>query len=230
MAQNDHYKSLGVDKKSTPKEIKKAFRNLAVKYHPDRNSDDKTAEDKFKEINEAYTVLSDPKKKEESDSCVSSAFNRQYSQEDLFRRFDFGSGFSSGGFRSEPQKGGDLEVETDVSFRDAALGTEKVVAFSRNGTRVALKIKIPAGVDNGYKIRITGKGTQGVGGGQPGDLLLIIRTLPDPVFTRDGSDLFVEQSIPYSAACLGTSLDVPTRKATSASRYRPASSTTRRSG
>lgn len=233
MAQTDYYKTLGVDKKATPEEIKKAFRKLAVKFHPDRNPSDKTAEDKFKEINEAYAVLSDVKKKEEYDTYGSSGFHKQYSQEDIFRNFDFGGTFKDmgmgggedifsrlfgggmgrggrGGFRSGPQKGGDLEMETDVSFRDAALGAEKVVAFRRNGTREELKIKIPAGVDNGSKIRITGKGAQGEGGGQPGDLYLIIRTLPDPVFSRDGGDLFVDRQIPFSAASLGTSLDVPT--------------------
>jgi DnaJ-class molecular chaperone len=233
MAQTDYYKTLGVDKKATPDEIKKAFRKLAVKFHPDRNPNDKTAEDKFKEINEAYAVLSDSKKKEEYDTYGSNGFHKQYSQEDIFRNFDFGGTFkdmgmgggedifsrlfgggsgrgSRGGFRGGPQKGSDLEMETDVSFRDAALGAEKVVAFRRNGVREELKVKIPAGVDNGSKIRITGKGAQGEGGGQPGDLFLIIRTLPDPVFTRDGGDLFVDRPIPFSAACLGTSLDVPT--------------------
>jgi curved DNA-binding protein len=231
MAQTDYYKSLGIDKKATPEEIKKAFRKLAVKYHPDRNPNDKTAEDKFKEINEAYAVLSDPKKKEEYDTYGSSGFHKQYSQEDIFRNFDFGGTFRDmgmggdedifsrlfgrggrgGGFRAGPQRGGDLELETDVSFRDAALGAEKVIAFRRNkGAREELKVKIPAGVDNGSKIRISGKGGQGEGGGQPGDLYLIIRVLPDPVFIRDGGDLIVERSIPFSAACLGVSLDVPT--------------------
>jgi len=236
MAQTDYYKTLGVDKKATQDEIKKAFRKLAVKYHPDRNPGDKSAEDKFKEINEAYAVLSDPQKKEQYDTFGSSGFHKQYSQEDIFRNFDFGGTFRDmgmgggedifsrlfggafgrgggrgGGFRAGPQKGGDLEMETDVSFRDAALGAEKVIAFRRNkGAREELKVKIPAGVDNGSKIRISGKGGQGEGGGPPGDLYLIIRVLPDPVFSRDGGDLIVERSIPFSAACLGVSLDVPT--------------------
>ncbi|BCS51701.1 DnaJ C-terminal domain-containing protein [Geobacter sp. SVR] len=233
MAQTDYYKTLGVDKKATPDEIKKAFRKLAVKYHPDRNPGDKAAEDKFKEINEAYAVLSDTQKKEQYDTFGSSGFHKQYSQEDIFRNFDFGGTFRDmgmgggedifsrlfggafgrggrGGFRAGPQKGGDLEMETDVSFRDAVSGAEKVVAFRRNGSREEIKVKIPAGVDNGSKIRIAGKGGQGEGGGPAGDLYLIIRVLPDPVFTRDGGDLFVERPIPFSAACLGTSLDVPT--------------------
>lgn len=234
MAGTDYYKALGVDKKATPDEIKKSFRKLAVKYHPDRNPNDKSAEDKFKEINEAYAVLSDPKKKEEYDTYGSSGFHKQYSQEDIFRGFDFsnvykdmgtaggedifsrlfggafGGGRAQGGFRAGPQRGGDLEMETDVSFRDAAMGAEKLVAFRRNGVREELKVRIPAGVDNGSKIRISGKGGQGEAGGAAGDLFLIIRLLPDPVFSRDGGDLFVERSIPFSSACMGTSLDVPT--------------------
>jgi curved DNA-binding protein len=137
--------------------------------------------------------------------------------EDIFSRLfggGFGGGFSRGGarggFRGGPQRGGDLEMEVEISFRDAAQGAEKLIAFRRSGQREELKIKIPAGVDNGSKIRITGKGGQGEGGGPDGDLFLIIRVLPDQLFTRDGGDLFVDRSIPFSAACLGTSLDVPT--------------------
>jgi len=234
MAQTDYYKALGVDKKATQDEIKKAFRKLAVKYHPDRNPGDKSAEDKFKEINEAYAVLSDPQKKEKYDTFGSNGFHQQYSQEDIFRNFDFGNVYKDmgagggedifsrlfggafggrggrGGFRRGPQKGADLEMETDVSFRDAAQGAEKLVAFRRNGKREELKVKIPAGVENGSKVRIAGRGGQGEEGGPAGDLYLLIRVLPDPVFTRDGGDLLVERSIPFSAACLGTSLDVPT--------------------
>lgn len=238
MAQNDYYKTLGVDKSATADEIKKAFRKLAVKYHPDRNPGDKAAEERFKEINEAYAVLSDPQKKQQYDTFGSSGFHQQYSQEDIFRNFDFGGtfkdmgmggsedifsrlfggafggGFGKGagrsGFRAAAQRGGDLEMETDISFRDAVNGAEKVVAFRRTGRREELKVRIPAGVDNGSKVRISGKGGQGEGGGAAGDLFLIIRVLPDPVFTRDKGDLFVERQIPFSAACLGTSLDVPT--------------------
>jgi curved DNA-binding protein len=232
MAQTEYYKVLGVDKKASPDEIKKAFRKLAVKYHPDRNPGDKAAEEKFKEINEAYAVLSDPQKKEQYDTFGSSGFHKQYSQEDIFRGFDFGNvyrdmgagggedifsrlfgggGFGRGGFRSGPARGGDLELETEIGFRDAVLGTERLIAFRRgSGAREELKVKIPAGVDNGSRIRIAGKGSPGEGGGPAGDLFLSIRVLPDPVFTRDGGDLFVERSIAFSAACLGTSLDVPT--------------------
>ncbi len=234
MAQVDYYKALGVEKGASADDIKKAFRKLAVKYHPDRNPDNKGAEDKFKEINEAYAVLSDPEKKQQYDTFGSSGFHKQYTQEDIFRGFDFGNTYKDmgaggsedlfsrlfggafgrsggrGGFRSGPQKGGDHEMEVTVSFRDAAQGAEKQIAFRRNGQREELKVKIPAGVDNGSKIRISGKGAQGESGGAAGDLFLIVHVMPDSVFIRDGGDLFVERSIPFSAACLGISLDVPT--------------------
>jgi len=237
MAQTDYYKALGVEKGASADDIKKAFRKLAVKYHPDRNPDNKAAEDKFKEINEAYAVLSDPKKKEQYDTFGSSGFHQQYSQEDIFRGFDFGNAYKDmggsggsgaedifsrlfggsfgrgggrGGFRAGPQRGSDHEMEVTISFRDAALGNEKQIAFRRDGQREELKVKIPAGVDNGSKIRISGKGGQGEGGGPAGDLFLILRVQGDPVFTRDGGDLLVDRSITFSAACLGTSLDVPT--------------------
>lgn len=234
MAQVDYYKTLGVVKGASADDIKKAFRKLAVKYHPDRNPNDKAAEDRFKDINEAYAVLSDPRKKDEYDTYGSSGFHKQYSQEDIFRGFDFGNAYKDmgagggedifsrlfggsfarggarGGFRGGPQRGGDLEMEVEIGFRDAAQGAEKQIAFRRSGQREELKIKIPAGVDNGSKIRITGKGGQGEGGGPDGDLFLIMRVLPDQLFTRDGGDLFVDRTIPFSSACLGTSLDVPT--------------------
>ncbi len=238
MAQVDYYKALGIEKGASAEDIKKAFRKLAVKYHPDRNPDDKGAEDKFKEINEAYAVLSDAEKKQQYDTFGSNGFHKQYSQEDIFRGFDFsntykdmGAGGSEdlfsrlfggafargatggggrGGFRSGVPKGADHEMELTISFRDAAHGAEKQIAFRRNGQREELKVKIPAGVDNGSRIRISGKGAPGEGGGSAGDLFLILRIVADPVFIRDGGDLFVERAIPYSAACLGVSLDVPT--------------------
>ena len=236
MAQADYYKALGVEKGASADDIKKAFRKLAVKYHPDRNPDNKGAEDKFKDINEAYAVLSDPEKKQQYDTFGSSGFHNKYSQEDIFRGFDFGNAYKDmgggggsedifsrlfggsfgrggggrGGFRSVQQNGADHEMELTISFRDAAHGAEKQVAFRRNGQREELKVKIPAGVDNGSKIRINGKGAQSDSGGSPGDLFLILHVAPDPVFIRDGGDLIVERPISYSAACLGISLDVPT--------------------
>jgi curved DNA-binding protein len=232
MAQKDYYEVLGVAKTATADDIKKSFRKLAVKFHPDRNQGDTAAEEKFKEINEAYAVLSDPEKRKKYDTFGSSDFHQQYSQEDIFRNFDFsgtfkdmgmgggedifsrlfGGAFRRGGanFRRAPQKGGDLSLEVTVGFREAAMGAEKLVAFRRNGQREELKVKIPVGVDNGSRIRIGGKGSEGENGGPSGDLFLEVKVTPDPVFTRDGGDLFVERNIRFSEACLGVSIEVPT--------------------
>jgi curved DNA-binding protein len=232
MAQTDYYKALGVEKTATADEIKKVFRKLAVKYHPDRNPNDKEAEDKFKEINEAYAVLSDPEKRKQYDTFGSNDFHRQYSQEDIYKGFDFSSVFQDagvrgsddlfsrlfgnafgrggGGFRRGPTRGADLTMAVEVGFREAALGAEKMIAFRRNGVREELKVKIPAGVDNGSRIRIAGKGSDGENGGPGGDLFLEIQLARDPVFTREGGDLFVERNIRFSEACLGVSLDIPT--------------------
>jgi curved DNA-binding protein len=233
MAQRDYYEVLGVDKKAPADEIKKAFRKLAVKYHPDRNAGDTAAEEKFKEINEAYAVLSDPEKRQQYDSFGSSGFHQQYSQEDIFRNFDFsgtfkdmgmggnedifsrlfGGAFGRGGgrgFSRGPRPGADLSLAVEVGFREGATGCEKLVAFRRNGSREELKVKIPAGVDNGSRIRISGKGSAGENGGPNGDLYLEVKLNRDPVFTREGGDLFVERTIRFSEACLGISIEVPT--------------------
>ena len=232
MAQKDYYEILGVAKDASADDIKKSFRKLAVKYHPDRNQGDSAAEEKFKEINEAYAVLSDPEKRKKYDTFGSADFHQQYSQEDIFRNFDFSGTFkdmgmgggedifsrlfggafrrAGGGFRRGPQKGADLSLEVVVAFREAALGAEKLVAFRRNGVREELKVKIPAGVDNGSRIRISGKGSDGENGGPSGDLFLEVKVTNDPVFTREGGDLFVERAVRFSEACLGVSIEVPT--------------------
>ncbi len=234
MAQKDYYESLGIKKDASADEIKKSFRKLAVKFHPDRNQGDSAAEEKFKEINEAYAVLSDPEKRKQYDTFGSTGFHQQYSQEDIFKGFDFsgtfkdmgmgggddifsrlfGGAFRRGGggmgFNRGPRQGGDLSMEVDVGFREAAQGIEKLVAFRRNGVREELKVKIPAGVDNGSRIRITGKGSAGENGGPNGDLYLEVKVTNDATFTRDGGDLFVERAIRFSEACLGISIEVPT--------------------
>src|SRR5512136_1241578 len=152
MASKDYYQALGVGKEASLDEIKKAFRKLAVKYHPDKNPDDKEAEEKFKEINEAYAVLSDPEKKAQYDRFGSSGFHQRYTQEDIFRGFDVGDLFKDMGFGTEDifsrifggghrrgfhynvgrQPGEDFTMELTISFRDAFYGGEKRVAFKRN--------------------------------------------------------------------------------------------------
>jgi len=187
MAQRDYYEVLGVKKGASVDEIKKAYRKLAVKYHPDKNPGDKQAEDRFKEINEAYAVLSDPKKKEQFDQFGSSNFHQRFSQEDIFRGFNVDDMFKDQGFGTDDifsrifgdamrrqQRGGhtrmgakgeDFSMEIQVTFRDAYDGAEKRVAFMRDGVREELSVKIPAGIESGAKLRVAGRGGQGRMGG-----------------------------------------------------------------
>jgi len=237
MAKNDYYELLGVKKDAKPEEIKKAYRKLAVKYHPDKNPDDKQAEERFKEISEAYAVLSDPEKRNQYDQFGADGFHQRFSQEDIFRGADindlfrdmgfggsdifsriFGGGgrggFGGGGNfrqgRQGAQKGEDLTMEVPVTLREAAGGGEKRIAFNRDGIHEDLSVKIPAGIEDGAQLRLKGKGRPGSGHAPSGDLYLTIRVGGDPFFKREGSDLIVECQVRFSEAALGTSLDVPT--------------------
>ncbi|GAM08556.1 chaperone protein DnaJ [Geobacter sp. OR-1] len=236
MAQTDYYQALGLQKGATADEIKKAYRKLAIKFHPDKNPGDKSAEDRFKEINEAYAVLSDPQKKAQYDQFGSSGFHQRYSQEDIFRGFDvsdlfrdmglggsddvfsriFGGadGFQQHrggrGFGTRRQRGEDFSMELKVSFRDAYTGSEKKVAFSKNGKREELVVKVPAGVENGSRLRLQGKGGEGIGGGAQGDIYLTIVVGSDAQFSREGDDIITERQIRFSEAALGCALEVPT--------------------
>ena len=223
MAARDYYELLGVKKSATVDEIKKAYRKLAVKYHPDKNPGDKQAEERFKEVSEAYAVLSDAEKRKQYDQFGSDGFHQKFSQEDIFRGFDIndllremgfggmgrgGSGFGRGS--RGPRQGEDLAMEVQVTLRESASGDEKRIAFSHGGERQELSVKIPAGIEDGAQLRVKGKGSAGVGGGPAGDLYLTIRVGGDPDFAREGNDLIVERQIRFSEAALGTSLDVPT--------------------
>ena len=161
MATTDYYHTLGLKKGASPEDIKKAYRKLAVKYHPDKNPGNKQAEDRFKEINEAYAVLSDPEKKAQYDQIGSAGFHQRFSQEDIFRNFDvgdlfkdsgfgtddiftriFGGGVHRGGFGGGPRRGEDFTMELPVTFHEAYTGCEKRVAFMRDGKREELSVKV----------------------------------------------------------------------------------------
>jgi curved DNA-binding protein len=234
MAALDYYETLGLKKGASADEIKKAYRKLAVKYHPDKNPGDTRAEDRFKEINEAYAVLSDPQKKAQYDQFGSAGFHQRYSQEDIFRGFDVGDifremglggdifsqmfgggrrGAGTAGFnfrQARPQRGEDHTMEVTISFRDAFSGCEKRVAFKRDGKREDLSVKVPAGIGDGGKLRLAGKGGESPTGGSTGDLYLTVRITPDPVYGREGDDIVVEQLIRFTEAALGTSLEIST--------------------
>ena len=223
MAAKDYYQILGLGKDASLEDVKRAFRRLAIEYHPDKHPDSSEAEEKFKEINEAYAVLSDPEKKAHYDRFGSASFHRHYTREDIFRGFDvedlfremgFGAGHhhhhDSFRFNVGRQPGEDISMELEISFRDAYYGGEKRVAFNRNDKPEEITVRIPAGADTGTRVRIPGKGGEGIRGGEPGDLILFIEVAGDPHFTREGNDIVVEEQIRFTEAALGTSLDVET--------------------
>ncbi len=249
MAKKDYYDVLGVKKTATEEEIKKAYRALAMKYHPDRNpGNKKEAEERFKEINEAYAVLSDKDKRRQYDQFGPSGFSQRYSQEDIFRGFDindvlgsifgrasrggrtrfggfedlfggrgrqpdFGDIFSGQDSQTEgpfAQKGQDIQSELNLSFEEAASGTEKKVRLPKNGKFEEVTVKVPAGIESGKKLRLAGKGMRGLGGGPPGDLYLKVNVADHPIFKREGSDIVLDKEIKISDAILGTTMEVPT--------------------
>lgn len=230
MAQKDYYATLGLKKGAEAEEIKKAYRKLAVKYHPDKNPGDSKAEDRFKEINEAYAVLSDPQKKSQYDQFGSDGFHQRYSQEDIFRGFNSGDifrefglgsddvfsrifGGGGGGFRQggrSGRKGSDYQMEVAISFTEAFSGVEKRVSFTANGRSEEISVKIPAGIESGARLRLAGKGGAGSGGATAGDMFLDIVVRDDQKYRREGADIIMPLEIPFSHACLGGSLDVAT--------------------
>ena len=235
----DYYKVLGIEKDASSDDIKKAYRKLAVKYHPDKNPGNKEAEEKFKKMSEAYAVLSDQEKRKQYDNYGADGFSQHYSQEDIFRGFDineilrgftaaggggkrrsysfqtgsdpFADMFGGGGqFRQMPQKGQDLEYNLSITIEESVLGAEKKIALNKDGQIDEINIKIPAGINAGKKLRLTGKGLSGSHGASPGDLYLNISILPHPIFARDGNDIYLDKEVKFSQAVLGTSIDVPT--------------------
>ncbi|MBB5350521.1 molecular chaperone DnaJ [Haloferula luteola] len=295
MADRDFYEILGVAKTATPEEIKKSYRKLAVKFHPDKNPGDAKAEEKFKELGQAYEVLSDPDKRAAYDRYGHAAFSGGgggyggggfggfHDPMDLFSQV-FGGAFG-GGFeeffgggrrqRSGKQRGSDLRYDLEISLEEAARGTEKELEIEHNvacgtcnatgsrsggGSRPCstcggrgvvarqagifiqqttcpecrgtgetisdpcsdcggegrttrpsrIKIRIPAGVDDGTRLRSSGNGDAGVRGGTAGDLYVFLHVKAHEVFERDGNDLYCRMPLPFSKAALGGELEVPT--------------------
>jgi len=240
MATKDYYHTLGVSKNASEEELKRAYRKLAMKYHPDKNPNKKEAEERFKEINEAYAVLSDKEKRKQYDTFGAEGFRQRFTQEDIFRGFDFDeilSGLFGGRGRREsrfggrggldfgdvfggqspyqnmgrmPQKGEDVLYELTISLEEAASGGEKRISYRKNGKVEDVSVRIPRGIPSGKKLRLAGKGMEGKNGGPPGDLYLQIVIKEHPIFSREGDDLIAEKEIAFSEAVLGTTIEVPT--------------------
>ena len=299
-ARPDYYKALGVDKKASADEIKKAYRKLARRYHPDRNPDDKRAEERFKEISQAYDVLGDPEKRKQYDSGTGPfATGGPGGGFGGFGNFDFDASsmgdilsnlFGGGGRaqrqRTRAERGGDLEASVSISFDQAIEGAQVPLSVpmrascptchgtgakpgttpivcprcegrgietqgqgmfsisqpcSRCGgsgtiieepcptchgsgavrTLKRLRVNIPAGVRDGSRIRLAGKGEPGRRGGPPGDLYLITHVAPSPVFKRKGDNLEVEVPLSIPEALRGAEVQVPTLSGTKTLRVRP---------
>ena len=296
MAENkrDYYEVLGVDKNASADEIKKAYRKSAMKYHPDRNPGDKEAEEKFKELGEAYEVLSDADKKARYDQFGFAGVDPNYGGGaggygggfGGFGGFDFGDifgDFFGGGGRRQnaqtaPRRGENVGARLELSFEEAAFGAEKEVAAQRiencavcNGSGSAdgqietcsqcrgtgqirtvqnimgmqmqstttcpqcsgrgkivknpcntcrgkgkvrrtqkIKVKVPAGVDDGQTVRLRGEGSVGANGGPNGDLMVDIYIKQHPIFERDGIHVYCEVPISFTQAALGGEIEVPT--------------------
>jgi molecular chaperone DnaJ len=278
----DYYDILGVARDASEEDIKKAYRRMAMKFHPDRNPNDPQAEVRFKEASEAYEVLRDAQKRAQYDRFGHEGLNNAGYQgfsntDDIFSTFSdiFGEFFGFGGRGPSPHAGADLRYNLTLSFRDAAKGREIELQIPRNeqcgecegtgaspGTkpetckqcggrgqvyqaqgffRLAvtcpicqgqgeiiaspcrechgrgivrktreLKVRIPAGVDNGSRLRLRGEGEPGQYGGPPGDLYVVINVQEDDVFRRQGQHLVVKKRISFVEACLGARIDVPT--------------------
>lgn len=230
MSKRDYYEVLGIQKGASDDEIKKAFRKLAIKYHPDKNPGDKVAEEKFKEVNEAYSVLSDKTKRQRYDQFghagvggagAGGAGNpfEGFNFNGQSFNFDFGGagtgglddilgamfGFG-GGFRGA-RRGRDYRTTATIDFEEAIFGTTKNISVDGE----SIKLKIPAGIYDGQQIRLAGKGGPAPQeGGQRGDLYVEIRVRAHKTLTREGNLILSEATISMVDAVLGTEIDVVT--------------------
>ena len=255
MAKKDFYQVLGVSKSATPEEMKKAYRKLAMEHHPDKNQGNKKAEEKFKEISEAYETLSDEKKRATDDQFGHAGANgnpfggggggggNPFGQggnpfggggfggqqngdfNDIFGDV-FGDMFSGqqrggargrqqsrGGFNRPPVRGSDLRYTLNISFEEAATGTEKTVSFMRQKNSkeesAKLSVSVPAGVKEGQRLKLASEGDHPASG-EAGDLYVIIALQNHLLFKREEFDVVLDLPVSYTDAILGTTIEIPT--------------------
>ena len=221
--EKDFYKTLGIDKKAGPDEIKKKYRALARELHPDKTKGDAAKEEKFKGISEAYEVLSDPKKRAEYDEARS-LFERggfraptggqNFQGGDFSDMFgggnpqDIFSNLFGGGGRRGPRKGQDLQTEATITFRESIFGTNLDLRLGTDrGAAQNITARVPAGVNDGAKIRVKAKGSPGEAG--PGDLFILLHVKAHPLFARKGENLTLTLPITFAEAALGADVKVP---------------------
>jgi len=227
--EKDFYKVLGVSKDVSAAELKKVYRKLARQNHPDSNPGDSKAEAKFKEISEAFSVLSDADQRKEYDQVRAMGGGARFTGgpgaggnagggfpggfpgagggfEDVFSNL-FGGGGRGGFGGFGPQRGSDLTTKTTIDFIDSVKGVTIKLRLTEGEPT---SVKIPAGVIDGQKIKLRGKGQQSPNGGEPGDLLITVSVKPHPVFSRDGANLRVTVPVTFAEATLGATIQVPT--------------------
>ncbi len=215
LSEKKYYQVLGVPETADEEQIRKAYRKLAKKYHPDSNQGNAAAEQKFKEISQAYDVLGNPEKKALYDRYGEMGLQEGFDPEQYAAHENdaFGSDwddifsglFGHGAFRGRtaPAKGRDVQSDLTVSFDEAVLGCDKTLRVQEeDGSIRTLQVHIPAGIDDGKQVRLAGKGMKGAGG-TPGDLYLMIHVTPRKGYERKGQDLYVTTFIPYTTAVLG---------------------------
>ena len=253
----DYYRVLGVRRDASQAEIQKAYRELARKYHPDMNPNDKTAKRKFQQVQRAFDVLNDAEKREMYDRYGSSFetmgaggpragpswgggpgagpggfgaegfdfsqfFGERFGQEpaggfgDIFTQFRGAAGSKPRGPTSAaPRRGADIHHELQIPFQTSITGGEVQLTLRRNsGKAETIAVKIPAGIEDGKKIRVRGQGEPGPRGGTAGDILITIRVAAHPCFQRRGNNLHVQVPVTLAEAALGAKVDVPTPRGT----------------
>lgn len=238
MAQRDFYEVLGVTRSASQDEIRKAYKKLAKKLHPDVKPDDPGAQQKFAEITEAYEVLGDEEKRKKYDQFGHSfrgaaespfqgfgqggAGGASFDLDDILGGM-FGGGFGRGGGGGSPfgggggrrtasrsQKGEDAQAEITVAFQVAVEGGQHELTIQTGNRTERLNVKVPAGIEDGKVIRLAGQGHPGSNGGPAGDLMVTVRVASHPWFRREGHNLLVDVPITPSEAALGAKVDIPT--------------------